>query len=142
MIGVSASLSGLNVFLDVVADMGVRCPSIDRSNSIGWPSSDADFNSLMQRRSSSIGLSMIDSDLERRRSLGSLGGLGIDDGMPPHRPLVGGGAAAAYEAARADHYAQKNAEQQRRASSLGLGIGGGNLGGGMPQMGFSVNPNQ
>ena len=63
--------------------------------------------------------------------------------MPPHRPLVGGGAAAAYEAARADHYAQKNAEQQRRASSLGLGIGGGNLGGGgMPQMGFSVNPNQ
>ena len=57
---------------------------------------------------------------------------------------AGGGAAAAYEAARADHYAQKNAEQQRRASSLGLGIGaGGNLGGGgMPQMGFSVNPNQ
>lgn len=89
-----------------------------------------------------------DSDLERRRSLGSLGQMvgleGGDPGMPPHRPLVGGGAAAAYEAARADHYAQKNAEQQRRASSLGLGIGaGGNLGGGgMPQMGFSVNPNQ
>ena len=85
-----------------------------------------------------------DSDMERRRSLGSLGGVvGLDDPMPPHRPLVGGGAAAAYEAARADHYAQKNAEQQRRASSLGLGIGGGNLGGGgMPNMGFSVNPNQ
>lgn len=118
-------------------------PPIDRSNSLGWPSSDADFNSLMQRRNSSIGLSMIgDSDLERRRSLGSLGGVvGLDE--PPHRPLVGGGAAAAYEAARADHYAQKNAQQQRRASSLGLGIGGGNLGGGgMPQMGFSVNPNQ
>lgn len=120
-------------------------PTIDRSNSLGWPASEADFNTLMQRRSSSIGLSMIgDSDLERRRSLGSLGQVaGLDDpGMPPHRPLVGGGAAAAYEAARADHYAQK--EQQRRASSLGLGIGaGGNLGGGgMPQMGFSVNPNQ
>ena len=122
-------------------------PRIDRSNSIGWPSADADFNSLMQRRSSSIGLSMIgDTDLERRRSLGLGGVVGLDGdpGMPPHRPLVGGGAAAAYEAARADHYAQKNAEQQRRASSLGLGIGaGGNLGGGgMPQMGFSVNPNQ
>ena len=127
-------------------DMVRGGPPIDRSNSLGWPSSDADFNSLMQRRSSSIGLSMIDSDLERRRSLGSLGpvvGLDGDPGMPPHRPLVGGGAAAAYEAARADHYAQKNAEQQRRASSLGLGMAGGNLGGGMPQMGgFSVNPNQ
>jgi len=121
-------------------------PQISRNNSLGWPSTDADFNQLMQqRRSSSIGLSMLsDSDLERRRSLGSLGGvMGLDD-PPPHRPLVGGGAAAAYEAARADHYAQKNAGQQRRASSLGLGgIGGGNLGGGgMPQMGFSVNPNQ
>lgn len=86
---------------------------------------------------------MLGDDLERRRSLGSLGGLAGFDGEPPHRPLVGGGAAAAYEAARADHYAQKNAEQQRRASSLGLGIGG-NLGGsgGMPNMGFSVNPNQ
>ncbi|CAB9521032.1 expressed unknown protein [Seminavis robusta] len=128
------------------AEMARGGPPIDRSNSIGWPSSDADFNSLMQqRRSSSIGLSMIGDDLERRRSLGSLGQVvldGGDPGMPPHRPLVGGGAAAAYEAARADHYAQKNAEQQRRASSLGLGIGGGNLGGGMPQMGFSVNPNQ
>jgi hypothetical protein len=140
---VSVSLTRVSLTFLVDADIMVRGPSIDRSNSIGWPSSDADFNSLMQRRSSSIGLSMMDSDLERRRSLGSLGGLvGVDDGMPPHRPLVGGGAAAAYEAARADHYAQKNAEQQRRASSLGLGIGGGNLGGGMPQMGFSVNPNQ
>ena len=98
----------------------------------------------MQRRSSSIGLSMLGDDLDRRRSLGSLGGVvGLDDGMPPHRPLVGGGAAAAYEAARADHYAQKNAGQARRASSLGLGIGGNiGSGGGMPNMGFSVNPNQ
>jgi hypothetical protein len=143
-----ANLSGWVLIFVVFAEMARGGPPIDRSNSIGWPSSEADFNSLMQRRSSSIGLSMIDSDLDRRRSLGSLGGalggLDGDPGMPPHRPLVGGGAAAAYEAARADHYAQKNAEQQRRASSLGLGIGaGGNLGGGgMPQMGFSVNPNQ
>ena len=61
--------------------------------------------------------------------------------MPSHRPFVGNGAAAAYEAARADHYAQKREEQQRRASSLGLG--GTNMGGSsMPPMGLSVNPNQ
>lgn len=62
--------------------------------------------------------------------------------VPSHRPFVGNGAAAAYEAARADHYAQKREEQQRRASSLGLG-GSASMGGsGMPQMGLSVNPNQ
>ena len=67
-------------FLDAFAEMTRVGPPIDRSNSLGWPSSDADFNSLMQRRSSSIGLSMIDSDLERRRSLGSLGQVvGLDD---------------------------------------------------------------
>jgi hypothetical protein len=113
----------------------------------GW-SANADLDQLMQRRSSSLGLSLMNDDINRRSSLGSLGpalGLdGSDPAMPPHRPLVGGGAAAAYEAARADHYAQKREEQQRRASSLGLGMGGGNLGGGpgMPQMGLSVNPNQ
>mmetsp|Transcript_76498 Transcript_76498/g.115126 ORF Transcript_76498/g.115126 Transcript_76498/m.115126 type:complete len:418 (+) Transcript_76498:586-1839(+) len=125
-----------------------RAPPTDRNNSLGW-SSNADLDSLMQRRSSSLGLSLMnDSDLKRRSSLSSLGpALGLDSNdpaMPPHRPLVGGGAAAAYEAARADHYAQKREEQQRRASSLGLGMGGGNLGAGsgMPQMGLSVNPNQ
>ncbi|KAG7364196.1 hypothetical protein IV203_037398 [Nitzschia inconspicua] len=121
-------------------------PTVDRKSSMGWGSG-ADLDTLMQqRRSSSLGLSMLNDDINRRSSLGSLGpALGFDSGhlgepsMPPHRPLVGGGAAAAYEAARADHYAQKREEQQRRASSLGLGIGGG---GGMPNMGLSVNPNQ
>lgn len=106
---------------------------------ISW-SSGTELDTLMQRRSSSLGLSMMsDRDLNRRGSLGSLGPvLGLDDAtMPPHRPLVGGGSAAAYEAARADHYAQKREEQQRRASSLGLGMGGANM-----QMGLSVNPNQ
>ena len=113
---------------------------MDRSNSLGWGNSDAELSSLMGRRNSSLGLSMLNDG--RRGSLGSLGpGVGLDPSdvaMPPHRPLVGGGAVAAYEAARHDHFTQKSAEQQRRASSLGLGTLGGGLGG----MGMSVNPNQ
>lgn len=122
-------------------------PPVARNNSLGWGAG-SDLDALMQRRNSSLGLSMMnDSEFKRRSSLNSLGpALGLDTGidptMPPHRPLVGGGAAAAYEAARADHYQQKREEQQRRASSLGLGMGGGMGGGGMSQMGLSVNPNQ
>jgi len=122
-----------------------RGPPLGRNDSMGWS---ADLDSLMLRRSSSLGFSLMNDDPNRRSSLNSLGPiLGLDSndaGMPPHRPMVGGGAAAAYEAARSDHYAQKREEQQRRASGLGLGMGGGNLGGGsgMPQMGLSVNPNQ
>lgn len=105
----------------------------------------ADLDNLMQqRRNSSLGLSMLNDDMNRRSSLGSLGpGLGMDNsgGEPPHRPYVGGGAGAAFEAARADHYAQKREEQQRRASGLGLGAMGGGPAN-MPQMGLSVNPNQ
>jgi hypothetical protein len=116
---------------------------IERHSSIGWGSSDPDLNNLMMaRRNSSLGLSMM-HDGYRRGSLGSLGQVvGLDTGdpsMPPHRPLVGGGAAAAYEAARHDHFTQKSAEQQRRASSLGLGS---LAGGGISNMGMSVNPNQ
>ena len=37
---------------------------------------------------------------------------GVDPIIPPHRPLVGGGSAAAYEAARADHY-RRLAEQKK-----------------------------
>lgn len=109
---------------------------MERSNSIGWVASDAELNSLMMaRRNSSLGLSMM---TDRRGSLGSLGpAIGLDPGdptMPPHRPLVGGGAAAAYEAARHDHFTNKSGEQHRRASSIGLGSLG--------NMGMSVNPNQ
>eukprot|EP00546_Thalassionema_frauenfeldii_P001753 CAMPEP_0178934410 /NCGR_PEP_ID=MMETSP0786-20121207/23846_1 /TAXON_ID=186022 /ORGANISM="Thalassionema frauenfeldii, Strain CCMP 1798" /LENGTH=394 /DNA_ID=CAMNT_0020612187 /DNA_START=598 /DNA_END=1782 /DNA_ORIENTATION=- len=116
--------------------------SINRNNSLGFLGGDAGLGELMQRRSSSLGLSLLpDSDLKRRNSSLNLSSAldGGDPSIPPHRPLVGGGSAAAYEAARADHYnnmAQKarNEEQQRRASGLG------SLGGG--QMGLSVNPNQ
>ena len=118
---------------------GIMGPVVERSNSLGWGSADADISNLMMaRRNSSLGLSMM-NDAGRRGSLASLGqAVGLDPveaSMPPHRPLVGGGAAAAYEAARHDHFTQKSAEQQRRASSLGLGSFGGG-------MGMSVNPNQ
>jgi hypothetical protein len=117
-------------------------PSMERNNSMGW-GGDADLSSLIGRRNSSLGLSMMtDNQGGRRGSLSSLGpvvGLDGDPTMPPHRPLVGGGAAAAYEAARHDHFTQKSAEQQRRASSLGLGS---LAGGGLSQIGMSVNPNQ
>ena len=125
---------------------GMVGPGIaDRNNSMGgWSGAPgADLNDLMMghgaRRNSSLGLSMMNDG--RRGSLTSLGQVGLDTGhptMPPHRPLVGGGAAAAYEAARHDHFTQKSAEQQRRASSLGLG----SLGGGLGNMGMSVNPTQ
>ena len=113
-------------------------PGMERSSSLGW-GSEADLQTLMARRNSSLGLSMMGETLARRGSLSSLGqvmGLEGDPTIPPHRPFVGGGAAAAYEAARHDHFQQKSAEQQRRASSLGLGsLAGGGLG-------MSVNPNQ
>jgi hypothetical protein len=119
--------------------------SVNRNNSLGWPGGDAGLGELMQRRSSSLGLSLMpDHDVKRRNSSLNLGG-GLDGGdpsIPPHRPLVGGGSAAAYEAARADHYtnmaAQKvrSDDQQRRASGLG------SLGAGGSQIGLSVNPNQ
>jgi len=114
-----------------------------RKDSLGMGFTDLD-NLMQQRRNSSLGLSMLNDDMNRRSSLGSLGpSLGLDGGNggePPHRPYVGGGAGAAYEAARADHYAHKREEQQRRVSGLGLGGMGGPSN--MPQMGLSVNPNQ
>ena len=116
----------------------------NRKDSLGMGFTDLD-NLMQQRRNSSLGLSMLNDDMNRRGSLGSIGpSLGMDGGSggePPHRPYVGGGAGAAFEAARADHYAQKREEQQRRASSLGLGAMGG-VSSSMPQMGLSVNPNQ
>jgi len=100
----------------------------------------------------------------------------IEPAIPPHRPLVGGGSAAAYEAARSDHY-MKLAEQKQiktkvepskydptvgnsipnqsmlpvinnfsnnfdnNPNSLGMN-GAGGVGGALPQVSFSMNPNQ
>lgn len=116
-------------------------PSQGRKDSLGMGFPDLD--NLMQRRNSSLGLSasMLNDDMNR----GSMGSMGLDGGMnggePPHRPYVGSGSGAAFEAKRADHYSQKREEQQRRASGLGLGgMGGGPSN--MPQIGLNVNPNQ
>lgn len=89
--------------------------------------------------------------------------------MPPHRPLVGGGPAAAFEAARADHYrniAEKQSAKKKnkgvdgsskeKSSDAGKSMVPGSLsqmkpkGNGllgqspvnMPQLGLTVNPNQ
>lgn len=73
-------------------------PGMDRNPSMGL-GGDMDFNNFMARRNSSLGLSMM-NDMNRRGSLGSLGqviNMDGDAGIPPHRPMVGGGAAAAYE---------------------------------------------
>jgi hypothetical protein len=98
-------------------------PPVERSGSIGW-GADGDLSSLMNRRTS-MGLSIMNDG--RRGSLGSLGQVvGLDGGDPTmgHRSLGGG-----YDVG----------EAQRRASSLGLGsLAGGGLG----NMGMSVNPNQ
>jgi hypothetical protein len=111
-------------------------------NSLGF-STDGLGDLMHRRSSSSIGLALLDSDSNRRNSSLNLSAaldLGVD--MPPHRPLVGGGSAAAYEAARADHYHnlanKRPGDQERRASGLSLGGAMGGAGG----MGMSVNPNQ
>ncbi len=45
-----------------------------------------------------------------------------EDNVPPHRPLVGGGSAAAYEAARAEHY-RELAEKKNKDSGTGSSSG-------------------
>jgi hypothetical protein len=90
-----------------------------------------DLNSLLARRNSALGMSMMD----RRGSLelGSMLGLEGDTMMAPHGALSG--ATGAF-----DGRGQFGTGQAvRRASSLGLGT---LAGGGLPQMGMSVNPNQ
>ncbi|GAX23681.1 hypothetical protein FisN_12Hh255 [Fistulifera solaris] len=75
-------------------------------------------NSLKQaRRSSSLGLSLLSNDFGKTSSFGSstqpsINNAGIDlIGKPAFRELVGGGAAAAYNAYRDDFYRQQPSEQ-------------------------------
>ena len=96
----------------------------DRKDSLGLAAAHVDIDRFMRRRSSSLGFSSLDDNEMKQRS-GSLGlgrSAGIEETvMPPHRPLVGGASAAAYEAARADHYSRLATDQARRSSSLGMG---------------------
>jgi hypothetical protein len=48
-----------------------------------------------------------------------------DEAAPPHRPLVGGGSAAAYEAARADHYSKLAEKKNTQNGRGGVGNGAG-----------------
>lgn len=126
-------------------------PAQAAKNSAGWSTgtpNETDFDSMMQqRRNSSIGFSMLEQDLKRRSSSLGLGtSVGMDDVvMPPHRPLVGGASAAAYEAARADHYSSLAAKKRlsgdapRRSS---MGTGGMMSPGGLGAGGLSATSNQ
>jgi hypothetical protein len=85
----------------------------------------SDFDPLMQRRAASTGLSLDGDPMRRSSTLGLGQSIGLEDVIaPPHRPLVGGASAAAYEAARADHYSRLAAtrglggDMTRRVSSL------------------------
>jgi hypothetical protein len=85
-----------------------------------------DASSAIPRTRSSLGLSLlayssrpsqVSFGSSSRSSVGSgQRGAAGDDAcvfMPPHRPLVGGGAAAAFEAARHDFYLSRHAERVR-----------------------------
>ena len=68
-----------------------------------------------------------DSGMNQRRTSASLstsllGDAKKEEEPAPHRPLVGGGSAAAYEAARADHY-RELAEKKSKGHSGGNGGG-------------------
>lgn len=52
------------------------------------------------------------------------------EGMPPHRPLVGGGSAAAYEAARAEHYRELEERKKKGQGSQVKESGSGSAGNG------------
>jgi len=74
-----------------------------------------DNSFVPMRRNSSLPMSLLGGDTKDMPNLGG-GNKDVDPAIPPRRPLVGGGSAAAYEAARADHY-RKLAEQKNSKPS-------------------------
>jgi hypothetical protein len=84
----------------------------------GWNQQESQYNLKQARRSSSLGLSLLSNDFGKINSFNnstqssSSNSAGIDlIGKPAFRELVGGGAAAAYNAYRDDFYRQQPSEQ-------------------------------
>ncbi len=81
-----------------------------------------DANTLLnqQRRNSSLAMSLLekegrDSNITAAAVAAMGNGMNKNDTGPHHRPLVGGGSAAAYEAARADYY--RNLAEKKGSNS-------------------------
>ena len=79
---------------------------------------------LTQRRNSSLAMSLLDdrrdSNIAAAAAAAAMGnGIQKNELDSHHRPLVGGGSAAAYEAARADYY-RKLAEQKNKGEKIGV----------------------
>lgn len=94
-----------------------------------YDSDDEDHGAaILARRSSSLGVSLMSEypgSLQTTpvlsRPTASISS-NVQGRLPPYRPLVGAGPAAAFEALRHDFYVQKQrAQQRRRMSSLSLG---------------------
>lgn len=115
------------------SDLPPEVGSTNNNAAAAW-GADAELNRIMARRNSSLGFSsMIDAG--RRGSLGSLGGLmGLDSGDPT---MFGMGIGSGFGIG--SDFSIKGPDQQRRNSSLGLGS---LAGGGIGNIGMSVNPNQ
>lgn len=84
-----------------------------------------DANFLNQRRNSSLAMSLLD-DGTRESNIAAAAVAAANmskngDTGPHHRPLVGGGSAAAYEAARADFY-RKLSEEKKGSSRDNLTV--------------------
>ena len=113
---------------------GIGSDILGDNNSTNW-ATDAELNRLMTRRNSSLGFSMLNDG--RRGSLGSLGGLMGLDSADSNMLGMGMGIGASGFGLGSDF--SKGPDQQRRSSSLGLGS---LAGGGIGNIGLSVNPNQ
>jgi len=97
-----------------VADFA-RTGAMQRNNSLHFRNNSLGFDPSIflggdQRRNSSLTMSGYINPSSNETS--KIRSNSPDLVAPPHRPLVGGGSAAAYEAARADHY-RKLAEQKK-----------------------------
>jgi hypothetical protein len=84
------------------------------------PMDDSKRDGVPQRRNASSGIALLDAgDLAGKDAASSSKSYQSQDhqALPPaHRPLVGGGAAAAYEVARADHYMKLAAQKKATAN--------------------------